>query len=211
MPKFAARHLPATQVTGLLSARRCLEALPPHSRSLRKLHPPVSRHFRKSEPACLRASTQRLHAQLVGKQRLSNRLQRPLPPPKLLRRSWICGRNTEWKTTTGLTTGKNPTPRPTFLPDMCYLASVASASMRLRSKTFVTCWSRCEQPNITAKKALRKIKAILNWARAMNYRPSTEDLCSLQGPLGVFMEGARKNAVLKENSARARQNQEPQA
>lgn len=54
---------------------------------------------------------------------------------------------------------------------------------------------------ITAKKALRNIRAILNWARAMNYRESSEDLCSLQGPLGVLMEGARKNAVRKENFA----------
>lgn len=51
---------------------------------------------------------------------------------------------------------------------------------------------------ITAKKALRNIRAILNWARAMNYSSSAEDLCSLQGPLGVLMEGARKNAVRKE-------------
>lgn len=54
---------------------------------------------------------------------------------------------------------------------------------------------------ITAKKALRNIRAILNWARAMNYSSSSEDLCSLQGPLGVLMEGARKNAVRKENFA----------
>lgn len=54
---------------------------------------------------------------------------------------------------------------------------------------------------ITAKKALRNIRAILNWARAMNYSSSAEDLCSLQGPLGVLMEGARKNAVRKENFA----------
>lgn len=54
---------------------------------------------------------------------------------------------------------------------------------------------------ITAKKALRNIRAILNWARAMNYSKSAEDLCSLQGPLGVLMEGARKNAVRKENFA----------
>ena len=54
---------------------------------------------------------------------------------------------------------------------------------------------------ITAKKALRNIRSILNWARAMNYRKSAEDLCSLQGPLGVLMEGARKNAVRKENFA----------
>lgn len=43
---------------------------------------------------------------------------------------------------------------------------------------------------ITAKKALRNIRAILNWARARNYSKSAEDLCSLQGPLGVLMEGA---------------------
>ncbi len=54
---------------------------------------------------------------------------------------------------------------------------------------------------ITAKKALRNIRAILNWARAMNYSSSAQDLCSLQGPLGVLMEGARKNAVRKENFA----------
>lgn len=54
---------------------------------------------------------------------------------------------------------------------------------------------------ITAKKALRNIRSILNWARAMNFRQSAEDLCSLQGPLGVLMEGARKNAVRKENFA----------
>lgn len=54
---------------------------------------------------------------------------------------------------------------------------------------------------ITAKKALSNIRAILNWARAMNYSSSAEDLCSLQGPLGVLMEGARKNAVRKENFA----------
>ena len=54
---------------------------------------------------------------------------------------------------------------------------------------------------ITAKKALRNIRAILNWARAMNYSEAAEDLCSLQGPLGVLMEGARKNAVSKENFA----------
>lgn len=54
---------------------------------------------------------------------------------------------------------------------------------------------------ITTKKALRNIRAILNWARAMNYSKSAEDLCSLQGPLGVLMEGARKNAVRKENFA----------
>ena len=54
---------------------------------------------------------------------------------------------------------------------------------------------------ITAKKALRAIRAILNWARAMNYSSSAEDLCSLQGPLGVLMEGARKNAIRKENFA----------
>ena len=54
---------------------------------------------------------------------------------------------------------------------------------------------------ITAKKALRNIRAILNWSRAMNYSSSAQDLCSLQGPLGVLMEGARKNAVRKENFA----------
>lgn len=54
---------------------------------------------------------------------------------------------------------------------------------------------------VTAKKALRNIRAILNWAHAMKYRQSSEDLCSLQGPLGVLMEGARKNAVRKENFA----------
>ncbi len=54
---------------------------------------------------------------------------------------------------------------------------------------------------ITAKKALRNIRAILNWARAMNYSKSAEDLCSLQSPLVVLMEGARKNVVRKENFA----------
>ena len=53
--------------------------------------PKLALKLRKSGRACLRASIQRPHAQLVGRQRLSNRLQRPLPPPKLSRRSWICG------------------------------------------------------------------------------------------------------------------------
>ena len=55
----------------------------------------------KSERAFLRASTQHPHAQLVGRQRQNNRLQRQHPPPKPSGRSWICGWNTEWKTTTG--------------------------------------------------------------------------------------------------------------
>lgn len=46
---------------------------------------------RKSVLAFQRASIQRPHVQLVGMQRRSNRLQRPLPPPKLSRRSWIYG------------------------------------------------------------------------------------------------------------------------
>ena len=70
--------------------------------------PKLALKLRKSEPACLRASTQRLHAHLVGKQRLSNRLQRPLPPPKLLRRSWICGRNTKWKNNYWINDRKEP-------------------------------------------------------------------------------------------------------
>gem|GEM_PF-5097959 len=47
-PPDAARHFPATQVTGLLSSWRCTRSLPSHPRSFRKLHPPVSRYFRKS-------------------------------------------------------------------------------------------------------------------------------------------------------------------
>lgn len=54
---------------------------------------------------------------------------------------------------------------------------------------------------VTAKKVLRSIRAILIWAQAMKYRQSTEDVCSLSGPLGVLMEGARKNAVRKDNFA----------
>lgn len=54
--------------------------------------PKLALKLLKSEHVYLRASIQRPHAQLVGKQRRSNRLhQRPLPPPKLSRRSWICG------------------------------------------------------------------------------------------------------------------------
>ncbi len=46
---------------------------------------------RTSVRAFLRASIQHPHVQLVGMQRRNNRLQRPLPPPKLSRRSWIYG------------------------------------------------------------------------------------------------------------------------
>lgn len=44
---------------------------------------------------------------------------------------------------------------------------------------------------ITAKKALRNIRAIQNWARAMNYSSTAEDLCSLQGHLGRRSHGRR--------------------
>ena len=54
---------------------------------------------------------------------------------------------------------------------------------------------------VTAKKVLRAIRAILVWAQAMKFRRSSEDVCSLSGPLGVLIEGARKNAVRKDNFA----------
>ena len=47
--------------------------------------------LRKSGRAFLRASIQHPQAQFVNGQRRSIRLQRPLPLPKLSRRSWICG------------------------------------------------------------------------------------------------------------------------